>query len=367
MRVAFDIHAIGQQATGNETYAENLLAAFLEGPERDVELYLYHSRDVGERLSGQRLRRLRPHWPWVRIPVVTPLHLARDRIDVAHFQYVGPPLSPCATVLTVHDLSFERHPEFFPRAMALRMRALMRLLAHRAAQVIAVSHATRAELLEHYPRLRAERVTVVHNGLPAGMRRVADRGALEASVRRFGLSRPFIVCVGNIGTRKNQRRLVQAFARLAGERDGGHDLVLVGKATHGAGAVFREIAALGLSERVHVTGFVTPAELLALYNLATFSVYPSLYEGFGLPILESMACGTAVLTSAASCMPEIAGEAAQLVDPRVVDALHDALARLLDDAALRERLVAAGTLRARTFTWQRAAQETRAIYRAAAA
>ena len=364
MRVAFDIHAIGRRETGNETYAHELLRAFVEDPADDIELVLYGTASQRPRADGLRYRRMIPSWPYLRIPVVSPLWLARDRIDVAHFQYLAPPLSPSAIVLTIHDLSFERHPEFFPRSMALRLRALVRHFARRAAQVIAVSNATRDDLLDCYD-VDADRVTVVHNGAPA-VGAPQDRAKMRAALHRFGLERPFIACVGNIGHRTNQRRLVAAFARLVGERGVGHDLVLAGKPGYGAAAVTDEIAAHGLGSRVHVTGFVTQQELAAIYGLAAFTVYPSLYEGFGLPILESMACGTPVITSSVSCMPEIAGTAAVLVDPLDVDALASAMASLLGNRQLCDDLAARGRERVRQFSWRHAARLTRDVYRRAA-
>ena len=335
IRVAFDIHTIGQHATGNETYAEGLLRAFEAEPPADVEIRFYHAGGVPRGRGAERYRRLWPRWPYLRIPVVTPYFLALDRIDVAHFQYIAPPLLRCATVLTVHDLSFERHPEFFSPFLAARMRLLMPYMARKATHIIAVSEATRNDLVELYG-IAPGRITVIHNGHSSECR-VVDRD--------IGLERPFVLCVGNLGSRKNQQRLVRVFARLVCERRIAHDLVLVGKPTESAEGVLSEIGSCGAGDRIHVTGFVTQTELIALYNMATISVYPSLYEGFGLPILESMACGTPVITSSVSCMPEIAGEAALLVDPGDDDALLDAVARLLESESLRSGLRAAGLAR----------------------
>ena len=366
IRIAFDIHTIGQRATGNETYSAGLLRAFQDDPQDDMELYYYHFDALEHANLKGRFRRLWPRWPYARIPLTTPYFLARDRIDAAHFQYIAPPLSPCATVLTVHDLSYERYPEFFSPAMSARMRLLMPYMTRRATQIITVSQATRDDLVEFY-KIAPERITVIHNGAPQGFQVMAGPERARDASARLALERPFILCVGNLGARKNQRLLVRVFARLIREQSIEHDLVLVGKHTESAKPILDEIHRQGIGDRVHVTGYATQQELVALYNLATFSVYPSRYEGFGLPILESMACGTPVITSAVSCMPEIAGDAALLIDPQNEDALFDAMYRLLESESLRARLRHAGLERCKQFSWAEAARRTFAVYRTAIA
>lgn len=365
IRAAFDIHVIGQRATGNETYAEGLLRAFDATPPGDVELLYYHSRPDAHGFERGRHRRMWPDWPYVRIPLTTPYFLARDRVDVAHFQYFAPPLCPCATVLTVHDLSFERHPEYFSRAMAARMRALMPWMARRATRLIAVSEATRADLTQLYG-IDPARIDVIHNGISPEFGMHGDREALRASLGRFALAGPFIVCVGNLGRRKNQARVVRAFSRLVRERGVPHTLVLIGKQEQMATEVLAEIDRGGAAARIRIAGFVSREELVALYRLAEFSVYASHYEGFGLPIVESMACATPVVTSSASCMPEIAGEAALYADPADDASVFAAMDRMAHDESLRRRLGDAGRERSLRFSWAEAARRTLESYRLAA-
>jgi len=365
IRVAFDIHTIGQRATGNETYAEGLLHAFETERHNDIEFYFYHSNNIEKPEWNGHFRRLWPHFPYLRIPVVTPYFLAKDRIDVAHFQYISPPITSCATILTVHDLSYERHPEFFSPAMSTRMRLLMPFLTKKATHIITVSEATRQDLVNLY-NIAPERISVIYNGAPQGFHIIEDTTLLKLATARFGVDQPFILCVGNLGTRKNQQRLVRAFSRLVKNNSIDHDLVLVGKETYAAKEIMNEIYKQGISSRVHVTGFVTQEELVALYNLASFSIYPSLFEGFGLPILESMACGTPVITSSISCMPEVAGDAAFLIDPQDDDAILDAMEQLLGNPVLHARLRQAGLERHKQFSWSEAARRTLNVYRLAA-
>lgn len=359
MRVAFDIHTLGQRATGNETYAEGLAREFGELAADDIDFIFY--RISSEQAVGGRGRRLRPSASIPRLLIAAPWALWRDRIDIAHFQYFAPPVAPCPSVLTVHDLSYVRHPEFFSPAFAGRMRALMPAQVRSAAHIITVSEATRRDLIELYG-LAAERITVVHNGV-SSIWRPFDGSAIQCGLARLGIHRPFILATGNLCRRKNQAALVRVYSRLAQARKIDCDLVLAGKATDSANEILAEVRRSGLVDRVHVIGYVSQQNLLALYNAAIFSVYLSRYEGFGLPILESMACGTPCLTSNTSCMPEVAGDAALLVDPNDDESIYSGLSRMIEDDTLRAALRRAGFERASRFTWRRAALETMDVYR----
>jgi len=362
MRVAFDIHTLGQNATGNETYAEGLRRSFLLDPPPDMDFVFYQTNPVIDGELAGRLRQLRPGGSILRLLLATPLALQRDHVDVAHFQYFAPPIAVCPNVLTIHDLSFERHPELFSMGMAWTMRLLLPYQVRRAAHIITVSHATRDDLVDLYD-VAPERISVIHNGVAEAWRPMTDQTALRRGLARFRLKRPFILSVGNLGARKNQLALVRTFGRLIKARRIECDLVLAGKPTESADGILAEIKRAGLDARVHVTGFVSQEELLCLYNAASFSAYLSLYEGFGLPILESMACGLPVLTSAISCMPEVAGDAALLVDPRDDEAIYSAMLRMTEDKALRESLRQKGLQRAQAFSWGEAARRTAAVYR----
>lgn len=364
IRAAFDVHVIGQRATGNETYAEGLMRAFCARPAPDIEVLFYRGTRAAAGQSAGGFRRIRPDTPYIRIPLTTPIALALDRVQVAHFQYIAPPFCPTAVVLTVHDLSFERYPRYFSSAFTHRMRSLVPWMVRKATRVIAVSSTTRDDLVEFYG-LAPDKIDVIHNGVLEDFRVECDRDVLRHHVARFGIGgRPFILCVGNLCRRKNQARVVRAFARLV-ERGLPHSLVLVGNEEHTAQEVHAEIALCGARERIRVVGFVAREELVALYNLADFSVYISHYEGFGLPVIEGMACGTPVLASSASSLPEVAGNAALLVDATDDEAILAAMQRMTDDATLRERLRSAGLERSRSFGWDRAATLTLDTYRRA--
>jgi glycosyltransferase involved in cell wall biosynthesis len=305
-------------------------------------------------------RQVRPAHPMLRIPFGFPWVLLRDRIALAHFQYVSPPIAPCPVVLTVHDISYEAHPEYFSVPQRKRMQWLVPGSIRRAAHTLTVSEFTRTQICERYG-IAPERVTVTPNGV-AGQFRPQAPDVSRAAIARFKLPRPFLLGVGNLQPRKNLERLIKAYA-VAARRLGDIDLVLVGQAAWGAQHVAAEIARLNLAGRVHLLGYVSQEQVVGLYNSAVAFVFPSLYEGFGLPVLEAMACGVPVLTSNVSALPEIAGDAALLVDPLSVDAIADGLARIVTDAGLRRDLILRGHERARLYSWERTAQLTADVYR----
>jgi glycosyltransferase involved in cell wall biosynthesis len=307
--------------------------------------------------------RVRPAMSVPRLLAGFPWALRRDRADVALFQYVTPPLCPCPAVVAIHDVSFEDHSDWFEPMQRARMRLTTPASARRAAHVITLSQFTRNELIGRY-RLDPQRVSVVP--LAAAPRfKPDDEEHSRAAVARLTLPRSFVLAVGNLQPRKNLRRLLVAFAkaRKAGLE---HGLVLAGQPGWRAQELLHTIDALGLREVVMLTGYVSDDELVALYNLADVFAYPSLYEGFGLPIVEAMACGTPVLTSSTTCLPELAGDAALLVDPSDEDALAAGLLRLAGDMALRAQLHKRGLARAASYSWERTARATMALLKDAA-
>ena len=302
------------------------------------------------------------HHPALRIlweQTCLPWELTRLKADLLHAPaFIGPLLSPCPQVLTILDLGFIRHPEFFQRSKGMYLRTLTRLSARRAAAILTISHFTAHEitaLLGTPP----ERIHVVYPGIEARFRPLPP-----AEVARFreaqGLPERFILYLGTLEPRKNLLTLVRAFAQL---RDPHLHLVLAGGKGWLYEPLFAEVERLGLQERVHFPGYV-PADSQALwYNAATMFVYLSYYEGFGLPVAEALACGTPVLAAHAASLPEAAGDAALLAPPDDVEAIVAGMERLLHDTALRETLRERGPAHAAQFNWPAAARQTATLYR----
>jgi len=275
-----------------------------------------------------------------------------------------PPRHAAAAVVTVHDLALLRFPELGTpalRRMVERSRAAMR----RASAVIAVSETTRSDVIE-LCGVAAERIHVVHNGVSSILQPLPAAVARARATALIGSEEPYLLHVGTLEPRKNLPVLLRAFA-AAQHQARPPRLVLAGGRGWGDAPIFATVEALGLSDRVSFLGHIRPSDLPALYSAAQIFVYPSLYEGFGLPVLEAMACGAPVIASTSSALPEVVGDAAALVDATDVDALRSAIEHLGNDPALCATLRSRGLARAKNFTWRIAAQKTLAVYAAAIA
>ncbi len=306
---------------------------------------------------------IRSRWPTQYPPVrilweQTALPLAARGLDLLHgLAFVAPLLAPCPTVVTVYDLSFLRTPERFRRGNRWYLHMFTRWSCHRARRIIAISQNTRRDLVTLLG-LPAERIDVVTPGVAPQFRPLPP-DQVAAFRRARGLPERFVLYVGTLQPRKNLITLLEAFARLTP----GVKLVLAGGKGWMFAEVFARVQALGLENDVLFPGYVPDEELPLWYNAATVFVYPSLYEGFGMPPLEALACGTPAVVSNVSALPEAVGDAGVLVRPDDVDEWAQALRRLLDDAALRAELGARGRAHAARFSWERAAAETAAVYR----
>lgn len=286
-----------------------------------------------------------------------------DRLDVFH----GPNFKlqtqgRCGGVVTIHDLWLERYPRYSKKLFGQRLSSFRtRRTIRRARRVIAVSQATARDLEALYG-VPCEKISVVPNGVSEDW--WPDAGSDPAEVAAsFGLpSARFILFVGGAEPRKNHAALMDAFARWRMVGDS-HCLVVVGNPHHRIGDVDATARRFGIQSRVKVLGRVSGADLRRLYSCATVFVFPSIYEGFGMPVLEAMACGAPVITADTTALPEVVGDAALLVNPRDPDALAEAMRRVIEDRELREDLRARGLARAAAFTWARAARQTLGVYR----
>ena len=368
MHIAIDAHSVGTGLAGNETYAANLVEALAE-VDGENRYTVYVTRPEAEARFGGRwpnvsVRRTLPHTPLVRIPVTLSAELRRRPVDLLHVQYTAPPRSPCPVVATVHDLSFEHIPETFKLRSRVQLRLTVRATARRAAHVIAPSEYTRRDLLETYG-LDPGRVTAVPLAVSPRFRPVGEAAELDRVRRRYGIAGEYVLAVGSIQPRKNLARLVRAYSALRRGRGRSNlpQLVLAGKKAWLYGETLRAVEEEGLAGSVVLTGYVSEGDLPALYSGALCFAYPSFYEGFGLPPLEAMSCGAPVLTGNLTSLPEVVGDAGLTVDPFDTEAMTRALARLIEDDALRAELRERGLKRARRFDWRDTARMTLQIYR----
>jgi len=363
MRFAVDAHAIGRRLTGNEVYIRSLLNAFAP-VEHEAEFITYICGNEARRWVPDRFRtRLIPANPFVRLGFDLARKLRQDRPDLIHVQYTAPLDCPAPVVATVHDISFLEHPEFFTAARALQLRWSVRRTVRTARRILTVSEFSRASILKAYSHLNPDAVVVVPNAAATGFR-PTSRGAAKASVaRHFQVGKPFILTVGDLQPRKNHIKLIAAFAELLRACPGTpHELVIAGQGSWFAPRVREAAQRSGVSDRIRFLGFVDDDDLLDLYNACEFFVFPSLYEGFGLPVLEAMACGKAVACSGTSALPEVAGGTAWLFDPHSVEQIARAMIDLVSDAGLRARMERLGLQRSMRFSWQEAARKTLQVY-----
>jgi glycosyltransferase involved in cell wall biosynthesis len=363
MRFAVDAHAIGRHLTGNEVYVRSLLAALVtQSPETEFIAYVSSGDALGALPAGIRLRRVSGN-PFVRLGFDLSRKVLWDRPDLLHVQYTAPLGCSVPVVVSVHDVSFLKHPEYFPRERAWQLQLTVSQTVRRAAKVLTVSEFSRAAILRAYGDLRDDQVVAIPNGPGAGFRPVAHQGATAAVRERFHIARPFLLTVGDLQPRKNPIGLIRAFAEFVRAfPQFAHDLVFAGKSTWFADRVREAARESGVGGRIRFLGFVTDEDLLQLYNACDLFVFPSFYEGFGLPALEAMACGRAVACSNMSALPEVVDGAAILFDPRSPHETVRAIADLLLSPELKTRMERLGLQRAAHFSWQRTAQKTLEIF-----
>jgi glycosyltransferase involved in cell wall biosynthesis len=341
--VVFDADVLGRQRTGDESYVTALLTE-LGKVDEGIRLAAVTRRpDLVP--DGIEAVELPARNQIVRMSVGMPRLLARLRPRLAHFQHVVALRCPCPAVVTIHDLSFERHPEL----MDLRDRFVFRTMVPRsvrhAARVLAVSEQTKRDLIEHY-RVEPEKIVVTPNGVDSLFAPNGSRPTRE----------PYALFVGTLQPRKDPIVALEAISLV----DRGLRLVFVGPDKGSEGEARRAVTKLGLEERVKFAGHVEKDELARLYRGAACLVFPSRYEGFGLPVVEAMASGTPVVAAASGSIPEIAGDAAILVEPGDPVALAGGIERAIAD---RKRLVPAGLERASLYSWSETARRTLAVYR----
>ena len=294
---------------------------------------------------------------YVRVAYALPRRLRRDRPDLHHGNYVLPPALPCPAVLTVSDCSWAHLGESMPVADRLAFQRFVPWSARRAAHVLTISEHARSELLDLFDWLDEDGITVLPLAVDARFRPVPpDPG-------RFGLAGPYVVCLGAVQPRKNLGRLLEAWAtlRARGELDGAQ-LAIAGRLKQGGDEFAATAERLGIAEEVRWLGYVADKDVPTLLAGARCLAFPSLYEGFGLPVVEAMAAGCPVVTSDATSLPEAADGAALLVDPLAPTAIADGIGRLLRDEAERERLRELGLARAARLSWTRAAEVLAGVY-----
>ena len=350
--------SVGQR-TGTETYTWETLRAMAALNEPDaIRLYLNANALPSESNFPWDIRSIPfpRFWTHARLSLEIAIHPPGVLWVPAHVIPINHPKS----VVTIHDLGYLHVPEGHTDRQRRMLDYTTRWSVRTAAHIIAISETTKRDLVERY-RVAEQNITVIPHGVNTSLTRPDDVTIAE-TMQRLGLTRPFVLAVGTVQPRKNYDGLARALGaiKIAGLP---HQLVIAGKRGWLADEVHRKIDASGNADRVHQLGYVSEHDLAALYAAADLMVFPSWYEGFGLPALEAMQCGTPVVSSNRGALPESVGDAGLIVDPGDEAALGQTLVRGLTDDALRQRLIAAGRRRAREFTWERTARLTLEVLR----
>jgi glycosyltransferase involved in cell wall biosynthesis len=363
MRIGFDGTPLLYTHSGVRTYVEQLLRHLVSAhPQWDYLLYS-NRRFTHHDING--VTPLAGYFPasrWVWEQFTLPRIIAQSEADLCHFMNNSAPWT-CGVpyVLTIHDASLFLFSQYHPLSRLLALRLMLPHAARRAQAIITVSHTARHELIDIL-NLSPEKVHVVYNAVGDHFHPRQDKAQRDQLRRQYNLPSKFILYVGTIEPRKNLRRLIAAFGQIHTTHPDCH-LVMVGPSGWLInGMLEKEVEAVNLTDKVHYLGIVSQDDLPGIYSLATLFAFPSLHEGFGMPLLEAMACGTPTLTSDRSAMPEICGTAAYLVDPVSIEAIADGLNCLLNSAAQRAWHVEQGFKRVRQFSWEQSARETSMIY-----
>jgi len=339
--------------------AENRYSLIVKGPAPLLDLpanFRTCRLPFGERAS---------HIIWHRLGLPLPVDLFTGPLDLFHSpDYLLPPVRKGARVITIHDLTFLVVPQYAEPNLARYLAGALPKSAERATLIMADSETTRQDIISHL-RLPPEKVEVVYAGIDESFSPVTDEAVLGRVKTRLGFDGPFILNVGTLEPRKNLDGLIKAFYLLRKEQSLPHRLLLGGGRGWLYEGIFRLVQELGLRDEVSFLGYVAEEDLPALLSLASVFVYPSFYEGFGLPPLEAMACGTPVVASSAPCLPEVLGDAALLVDPNDHVVLAQAILRSIEDSELRRSLLAKGSAQAAQYTWTASARRALSIYRRA--
>ncbi|MGD8904780.1 MAG: glycosyltransferase family 1 protein [Anaerolineae bacterium] len=358
------------QRTGTETYSLHLIRALLD-QETEHRFRLYFNQAPAPGLFPKSVETRVMPFPrlWTHVRLSREMQAAPPDVLFVP-SHVLPLIDPPRSVVTVHDLGFLHYPQAHTLFQNLYLRWSTRHNARAATRIVADSEATRRALLRAYA-VPADRIVVVYPGRDESLAPVTDPQILDAVRARYRLSTRYILYVGTLHPRKNLVRLVKAFAALLGslnstpehraggtlDGDGELQLVFAGQKGWLYEEIFGEVRKLGLEDRVVFTGYMPEADLPSVLSGALAFVFPSLYEGFGLPVLEAMACGTPVVCSNVSSLPEVGGDAALLIDPLDVEALAGAMYQVISDGVLRDKLVERGMEQMRQFSWRQCASQ----------
>jgi glycosyltransferase involved in cell wall biosynthesis len=355
IRIGIDAHGVGGNSLGcgNETHFSCLIRALLQ-IDRKNEYHIFANQPgvfatLPSRHANVKVVRLRPKSQWLQRPISLPRYARKNHLDVIHCPFVPPPFVGAARVITVHDIAFETHPEWYTPVEALRMKLLVRNGCRVADRIFTVSHFAARQLRETYG-VPEEKLVVTYNAVEAT---TASESA-QPQPEPWGQA-PFLFYLGVIQPRKNLSKLIKAFEFLVERYGLKHHLVIAGKSGWRTDDFDKCLAKSPIRHRIHRLGYVPAPVATSLLKRASAFVFPSLFEGFGLPVLEAQRAGTPAVVASGSCFPEIFGDSVQYCDPTEPESIARAIHDVVSDEQLRQRLIARGTDRSNLYSWGKTA------------
>ena len=369
MKIGFNAQIISGSDAGVATYAKNLIKHLVR-LNSNHELYFFGSPDFLDVTEDGRIHLIPTsrsvNGGWKRIlweQFILPSKVKRNQMDVMFYpDHTGSIFRNLKrTIITIHDLSFMAMPETFPFTTRTYKSLAVQQSIRKADLIIAVSQATKNECIRLL-NIPEDKIKVVHNGIDKSFKKNIEKDLLDNARRKFGLFGRFILFVGTLEPRKNIVRIIRAYHHLRNSFHVQQDLVISGKKGWLYSEIFHEVERLRLKKHVHFLDYVTQKDLVSLYSLADMFVYPSLYEGFGFPPLEAMACETPVVSSNISSMPEVLGDAAVLVNPYSVEEITTAMSKVLLDNELRMKLISRGLERVKNLSWEKSSEQLLKVF-----
>ncbi|MCM8825292.1 MAG: glycosyltransferase family 4 protein [Candidatus Omnitrophica bacterium] len=364
-RVGIDAHAIGLQQGGNERYIEGLLKGLSEIETHPFRFIVF----LNEKAQIPDFLKNNPTFEFKRVSsnpgkrfLFDLSNTKRYGIELLHTQYHVPFKIKIPSVITLHDVSYLTHPEFFPISERLKMKFMMPYSIKKAKKIITVSEFSKMEILRFYKKARGK-TCAIYNGI-SDCFKPASKAEIQQTLEKHKIGTPYILTVSNLQPRKNLKGLIDSFSKIQRKNPGFPcSLVIVGRKLWLYDEIFVEIRNSEFNEKIIITGYLSNQDIISLYSAAEMFVYVSFYEGFGFPPVEAMACGCPVITSNTSSLPEITGEASIKVNPKNSDEIASTILQLYHDKNLREKLVERGFIQAKKFSWSECAKKTIKVYK----
>ncbi len=356
MRIGIDAHMLGDHSGGNENYYVNILNSLID-VEDDIFVFVYRGIDISSYNGKFNVVYFKSRNAFVRNFIEIPLLCHFYKLDLMHTQYFIPYIRPCAFVCVIHDICFEHFDNVFGKLETIRQRIHVPYAAKRSKIIFTVSEYSKNDIITHY-KIPPNKILVTYNAVNSNYKPLPSNEINTSDLRnRFNIGcSPFILCVGNLQPRKNLVNLIRAYSKYRELYVCDTRLVIVGKKSWMYNDIISEAISNQYSNEIIFTDYVSEKDLIRLYNEATAFIYPSLFEGFGVPPLEAMACGTPVAVSNTSSLPEVIGKAGLYFDPYNVEEITDSIYKLMSDKRLRDKLICMGYEQVKRYSWAKAAE-----------